>query len=116
MQQPENLDRMALQMRDQVNREEELEGFAFVNEVLSALGLQDTKRITNLQLEFEGRLVMLKVTRLVTREQGAAVTALLKQRKWWMLGEPQDVAEQPIDGEVPAQAPLPTVVLRPPEP
>ena len=115
MQQPDKLDWLAQSIRDGQNPEERLEGYAFVDAVLSALGLGGTKRITNLQLEFDGQLLSVKVTRLVTREQGAAVTALLKQRRWWMLGEPQDVGELPIDGAAPDQALRPTRVICPPE-
>lgn len=114
MQQPDNLDRMREQLRQGMGPAETLQGANFCSQVLDALGLGGLKRITALQLEFDTAFVAVKVTQLITREQGSALAAVLRQRRWMMVGSPQVVGESTIAGAVPDPELRPTPEIRPP--
>ncbi len=62
-------------------------------EVLAALGLHELKGVVDFGIRWNGVCCELTVTRLITRQQGAALTTLLKRAKY-LISDPVDLGER----------------------
>jgi len=75
-------------------------GAPFAAEVLAAVGLGDLKHVMGLRIDVQDvTTVRLTVTQLVSREQGAAVLALMRRRRWLVQIEPDQIGEKIIGAE-----------------
>ncbi|MEY2688772.1 MAG: hypothetical protein RL375_2970 [Pseudomonadota bacterium] len=80
----------------QPEKSDPLADVSFSTELLAALGLAGTRRVISLRLDVENLLPSFTMTQLITREQGAAVIALLR-RKRFVVSEPIDLGDRPIE-------------------
>lgn len=64
----------------------------FANDVLAALGLSDVKGVVDFSIRWNGVHGELTVTRLITRQQGAAMAAVLKRARY-LVSDPADLGQ-----------------------
>ena len=95
---PESLDPNAIPLDTPV----EAAGWPFMTELFEALGLQ-MAGVVDARLGFDGTVVTLSITKVLTRRQGATAMALLQRRKYRVYLDARSVRNCRIPGGAPDQ-------------